>query len=227
MRHENSESDYLHPWEMEDGKVPEATLSALRGHPRDYKRYMQWYCWDDIECIKAVHTASATRAIIAAAQGGHLRRLDPGDRRSRYQFQIRALLPCWVRIEDWSASREKEARWSGPGFEWTAAAVYLRRFLAHASYQRDWLGTRLTSSTAVGRSLKLEDLQAVHSHFQEVQVSGDWHSDKQYQGVVVRYLPWLIEDETLAQEVLAVWNSIVERGEADTVKCPYMACNGL
>lgn len=49
-------------------------------------------------------------------------------------------------------------------------------------------------------------------------------SRRSHRPVFECYLPWLVRDVQLAQQVLEAWNAIVERGEADKVRCPCKEC---
>lgn len=44
---------------------------------------------------------------------------------------------------------------------------------------------------------------------------------------VERYLPWLARDGQLAREVAEAWNLVVDREEADVVKCPCERCSSV
>lgn len=156
----------------------------------------------------------ASRIIIAAAKGGQLRRLEAGSA-VQYPFAIRALLPRWVGIEGWGGSSSSlEA--------WRAAAISLRMLLAHCSL---WLGT--TSNSDEPRSDRLLNQQDVHALQRHLEHQGTPNfvvAYREQRQPIERYLPWLTEDEKLAQQVADAWNEVVRRGEASKVQCPCVSC---
>lgn len=107
----------------------EATVEAIEAEPLAYSAYMGWARNDERRATEAVHFRIAERTVIAAAQGGNLRSLDPSTaycQDHQYWAKIKALMPYWLDIEDWGAADSTEGYWEG-------AAVDLRRFFAHAA----------------------------------------------------------------------------------------------
>lgn len=49
--------------------------------------------------------------------------------------------------------------------------------------------------------------------------------DDSHEPVFKYYLPWLVQDVELAQQVLSAWSAIVECGEADEVPCLCTLCS--
>ena len=139
-------------------------------------------------------------------------------------LRARALLPYWVQVKTW------HPQLSEPSF-WTLAAARLRSFLVLASLRRDWLQSNSSphSSSGSTRLLTYQDLQAVHSYRENGgKLPRERYSPQlAHQFVFECYLPWLLQDADLAQQVLDVWAAIVERGEADKVECPCVGCQGL
>lgn len=72
-----------------------------------------------------LHLAIANRTIIAAARTGHLKSLRVSMESAQRAFAIRALLPYWIKIEEWIVHPAD--------LGWLGAAYSLRRLLAHAS----------------------------------------------------------------------------------------------
>lgn len=160
------------------------------------------------------NVAIACHMVIAATRGGQLKRLDP-TWIVKSPFAVRALMPYWLQVEEWAYTMGS----------WADAASLLRPFLVHASQRRDWL--RASGSTVnPDRHLTHEDLHAVQAYFENGGGLARWPglSLTSHRPVFEHYLPWLVQDADLAQQVLDVWNAIVERGEADKVRCPCEPC---
>lgn len=168
--------------------------------------------------INSLHYSLASRTIIAAARGGHLKSLHfSNEGQVQPPFGMRALLPFWVPIESW-----RTHTLSGGSGKWVAAASTLRPLLAHSSL---WLGT--DTSPRQDRLLKREDVQALQSHFKKSGIPELTHSYRSPKepAPVESYLPWLAEDEELAQQVADAWNKLVESGKADEIKCCCDKCS--
>lgn len=152
--------------------------------------------------------------VIAAARTGHLRQAKCYTN-GLQAFLIRELLPCWVNLEFQETDRFSL---------WAGAAGSLRPVLSHASR---WLGAPLApSNLTLERRLTGEQVQELHSFFKKQGIpkleNCAWHKgawSRAFEG----YLPWL-EEAGMAQQVADAWNSVVDRGEADKVKCPCVLC---
>lgn len=183
------------------------------------------------ESIQALHHSVACRTIIAAARGGHLRHVIIGGHLEQ-PFAIRALLPHWIGVERWDL-------WGLVFSSWLDAASLLRRLLSHASL---WLETS-TAGPRYDRRLSRQEIQSLGLHFkleglpdlvrgttserEEKRANTCSHQYRSQEAVIEsvgRYLPWLTEDAGLAQEVSVAWNAVVERGEADRLRCLCNRC---
>lgn len=194
-----------------------------------------------------MHVFAVHRTIAAAARGGKLKRLVLPQGSIQKPFAVRALLPYWIGVEeryirDYSRF---DNMWMSLYERWSTAASTLRPALAHASR---WL----PRSTPDG-FLTRKDVQALHAYF-AIQGSLDFTGEEQRIAahdkiihydpiqhpslakmdedtrIVQRsffdlYLPWLAEDGELAQQVAGTWNAVVQRGQADVVKCRCRLCN--
>lgn len=158
------------------------------------------------------------RTIFAAARAGNLVYLGCTGR-VRVPFATPSLIPAWVNLQNGMRdSNVYESSWYG-------AAKHLRPVLAHASR---WLGVQ---SSAAGprptRLLHQEDIQSLRSYFKK-RDSGimpyQLLEDRLKGFAIWRYFPLLEGDSRLAQQVANAWNLIVERGEADIVKCICRKC---
>lgn len=201
------------PYEEQDGE--EARLALVEEHPRARSEYES----TTLNEQDLIHNAFVCRTIVAAARGGQLKRLDPASGCSEYPFKIRSLLPCWVRIEEWGPPLRKD------GLKWAKAANSLRPFLAHASLRKDWLAAPSNSSADLDRRLTHQELQLLPAYFQSAELEDLTQQQLEYyEPLITHYLPWLVEDAELAQQVLDVWNNMVEQGEADKVECKCPSC---
>lgn len=144
---------------------------------------------------------------------------------------MRQLMPYWVSIEKWGSTIYCDG--------YVAAACSLREILAHASL---WLDAPSDMIARQDRTLTPQEIQSLDGHFQAVGVPWmhwsevEWEStsnDSDGEGVsgagCVRphtdlYLPWLAEDAELAQSVSDAWNTIVNCGKVDVVKCRCDKC---
>lgn len=163
------------------------------------------------EALAALNFAIATRTIVAAARGGRLRELDADffthDSNLDGPFAVRALLPCWVGIQDWTGGWCE--CWTKDSYKqnWMVAARALRPALARASLR---LGRASSSGPRAQRQLRRQDVQALlTAHLEGVNA---------YNGIAL-YLEWLHEDSELAERVADAWNAVVERGAADVHMC--------
>lgn len=201
-----------------------ASLAAIAGHPEAPSSYLNWLQdpenpddADECNAREAVHIATGCRTIIAAAKGGHLKRLDPGAHRHEYPFKIPALVPHWLQIEDWGAVKPFNQKKDWVTSKWLGAAMALRPFLAHASLRKDWLAPKSGLDAAESRLLTRQDLRALMNYFDNAESPTPEHLVKASRPVITLYLPWIIWDRKLAQRVLDAWAGIVKRGEADKV----------
>lgn len=215
LRYEESQPESTYPYESPGADLdgdPGRTLADIEAHfqsPLDYETLYG----DDEEARDAAHVAIGCRTVIAALRGGQLRRHQFHSEAAygpQYLYRVRALLPYWLQIEDWGASQ-------GP---WPNAAKQLRPFLAHSWRHRDWLGTCSSSVSHANRRLTASNFQLMHVHFADPRAGASLWS------AVKCYLPWLAEDTVLAQPVVDAWHVIVDRGEADKVKCCCERCGG-
>lgn len=175
-----------------------------------------------LEEAQDLHTAVVFRIIIAAAKGGRLKRLRLPEQVFQKPFAIRTLLPFWVGVEKWRFMM----RYPKPMKQWHEAASTLRCALAHASL---WLPEAVPGSRN-NRRLTRDDVRGLRAYFVKNPVS-DFALNMfkepglaELHAVVELSLPWLKEDANLAQQVADAWNTVVERGEADVVKCACTQC---
>lgn len=164
------------------------------------------------EAREALHSSVALRTFITAAKTGRLRRLscELGTRPLAPIFAVRSLLQHWVGVEEW------DIRKSG----WNGAAASLRAALAHASLAKDD-GDEI-SGRREDRLLSAHHVAALQSALElDVPRFIPQHGAEQ---PIRLYLPWLANDELLAQQVANAWNAVVLRDEADRVKCPCLRC---
>lgn len=172
---------------------------------------------DDID---AMHYRVISRAIIAAARGGRLKRLNMQAMGSTHMdvqppFAIRTLLPFWIVIEEWSPRVVPRRR------GWVLAASTLRPLLTHASL---WYAA---PSLRGDRLLMRQDVQGLQAELERTGVPhlAQLHVNKLTKpDTVKRYLPWLAESEELSQQVADAWNAVVKRGEADKLSCCCGKC---
>lgn len=204
----------LLPYDDDNAEKVEASFNVIEAHPQAPSDYMARYDDEDI-CKEAVHFTIACRAITMAARGGQLKRLYHPQRVADYHFRLRALLPHWVLIEDWGRIHSSFV----VSTSWSHAALLLRSFLSHASRRQDWLDPLSTSRLHIDRRLNLSDFGLLQAYFAPMGET-DFHLrlNRLYEPVVKLYLPWLAQDGELAQQVLDVWHSVVDRGEADKVR---------
>lgn len=193
-------------WEIKESLLIDTTKPALTlgdNLTRDLSLREQW------------HLANGYRTIIAAAREGQLRRLALC-KRTWMVLMVRAWLPYWVRIDDWGVV-------AGELSSWTRAALALRPVLSHVSRWQERTADNLWSQRHVTSQL----LRSLHSRC--ISHTEDSHDASGTQitatEVIERFLPWLAEDAELAQQVAQVWNDIVDRGEADKVRCMCDMCS--
>lgn len=172
------------------------------------------------------------RTIIAAAQG-KVKRLHLGSAHPITPlFAVPELMPHWLNVDCWGCTQ---------GYDYRAAASTFREIIAHASL---WLGTSLDTVERQDRKLTRQDVQSLYSQFR---VKAPWDmphatwmsvadlfSDshppemRYYERPHIDlYLPLLERDPELAQRVADKWNEIVQRGEADIVKCRCDNCQAV
>lgn len=167
----------------------------------------------DSEAQCRFHDSVTTRTVISAARTGHLRQLKVDHIES--PFAVRALLPCWVQIE--------LNHQGGLRHCWSGAACSLRPILAHASL---WLTPASASDARQSRQLTGADVQSLRSHFDQHDAPFlrpmPWE-DKD-NNPIGQYLSWLKEDADLAQQVADAWNAVLERGDADVIRCNCQRC---
>lgn len=195
----------------------------------------------------AAHYSVMYRIIAAAARGGKLRRLFIPEPAIQRPFAVRALVPFWVNVEVWHVMGVNARPISTPAKAWSDAASALRPALHHAS---TWLPESATGARS-DRRLTLEDVQSLYALFTPPAYAStpDFTGEQQvYQthvallsaaptpvhgqplfghSLVNLYLPWLVEDASLAQQVADAWNAVVAQKEADKVKCRCERCNVL
>lgn len=182
-----------------------------------------------IEAAQELMDSIARRTLVTAARGSGLRRLalDRIHEKMLWKcFAIPSLLPCWVGINEWATySRSKPVPWLG-------AAIALRPALAHTTQALDAAQSGLRGADGV-RLLEVAEVQAMHSHLERMPVvcKPDWNDKGPVWGPELEpatpfahYLAWLRDDAELARQVAEVWNAIVERGEADMVRCYCSKC---
>lgn len=184
---------------------------------------------------ETLHCDIANRTIVAAARGGNLRQLllSSAIAVSQKSFAVRALLPYWVAIDDFGSWETHMCRAEGWQKQWYHAARTLRTVLAHCSLwlEESHIGARNS------RLLTREDVQALRGYFSRftAETLPKAFTFTILQGsarkIITRpfaifglYLPWLEEDAELAQQVADAWNAVVDRGEADVVKCKCEQC---
>lgn len=195
----------------DENEEEEATIAAIEAHPWSLSAYDESLQAGNDQAREAFHIATACRTIVSAARGGQLKRLAPDEYSHQYPFRIRALLPYWVRIEDWGAATTSRAE------GWIRAAVSLRSFLAHASLHKDWSSPTSGTKANVDRLLTREDLRRLLVYFANAERSRHWHKGGSYESVVEKYLPWMTEDVELGHQVLDTWKIVAESGQADMV----------
>lgn len=167
---------------------------------------------EDWEARGTLNYQIAVRTVIAAATS-HLRSLDidvaeySRVHTMQSPFAVRALLPFWINIQHWG-------EWDTLLDDWPAEAKALRHALAHASR---WLNA--SSEALAPRSTR----QLAGSDVQDLLLA-DSQDDYSPYGCISYYLPWLHKDKELAQQIASAWNAVVERGEADVVKCKCSRC---
>lgn len=175
-----------------------------------------------------LHVSIATRTIIAAARGGRLKRIYAGfrgfdDTDVEEPFAIPSLLPFWVAMEEWY-----DVVGSMEGCQ--VAALTLRRLLAHASL---WLDIADGSfNPRQNRQLTRQEIQSLSSRYSHIDVYmiiplGDIEptlDPDEEPHPLERYMDWLAQDAKVAQAVADVWNSIVERGQAEDQDCLCVRC---
>lgn len=202
------------------GEVTEDSLTAAEGL---LQRRIAQMSSDDVEQGRNEdlhHDAIACRMIIAAAQGGRLKRLT-FTHGLELPFAVRALVPYWVHIEDWG-------RHLYPRESWIRTARLLRPFLAHLSHRQNWIEPPSISDARNDRRLTHHHLQSLPACFADVYYSGEVrHAGNFFHDTVDVYLRWLAEDEEVRAGVLEAWNSIVDRGEEDKVKCSCLSCGAI
>lgn len=180
------------------------------------------------------------RTIIAAARGGRLRQLflSPEVAMMHELFAVRSLLPLWIAIEDWGPWSEHMHKLSRPPMpavqakQYYQAARTLRVVLAHASL---WLPSASTGAR-YSRRLTRDEVQSLRGYFVKLasgslplaftlvtvdELKGEVRSPL---AVFDLYLPWLQRDAQLAQKVADAWTAVVDRKEADVVKCECEQC---
>lgn len=206
------------PYESKVHGEPGTTLADIEAYSSSPSYYKTWN--DDDEHVKdAVHVATGCRTLVAALQGGQLRRYQAipsiNSDAPQYPFRVRAFLPHWVHIEDWGSTDLGENLYRP-----IPPATTLRQFLAYASPHKFWLGPSPSSvSDANGR--------LVPADFQLMQADLATPRAREYfRGTFAHYVPWLAEDTQLAQQVLDAWYSIVDLSEPDEFKCQCKECGG-
>lgn len=100
------------------------------------------------------HNSIVCRTIIAAARGGHLKRLALHDYIQK-PFAVRALLPFWLQLDQAYSFPDPEYP-----EEWPAAAQALRLLFAHTSYS-------LQRESRSDRFLTPQDVQSMLARFKE------------------------------------------------------------
>lgn len=191
------------------------------------------------------HYSLMYRTIASAARGGKLRRLMLPEFSIQKPFAVRALVPCWVNIEEWDLADVRDRPFSTPSKCWRDAASALRPALAHASF---WLLE--TEASRKSRLMTYNDVQSLLALFTTEEGTPDFTGERQIytahfawvrlspdspahnvpafgRSLVDLYLPWVVKDASLAQQVADAWNAVVERKEADKVKCRCAKCNAL
>lgn len=176
--------------------------------------------------INALHESIACRTIVAAARAGRLKGLEVVDTALHQPFAVRGLLPFWVGVAFDDPVRYPSPH-HYPDHKWLSARASLRPTLAHASL---WL----PSAGSLSRSLRLltaDDVKGLAAHFThdgtprvvQPEFVAPYEKATQPRSIKI-YLDWLAEDAQLSQQVADAWNKIVERGEADLVKCRCNKC---
>lgn len=111
---------------------------------------------------------------------------------------------------------------------WLEAAAQFRRALTHAS---NWLHAAAAPGTSRGRRLTQHDMQSLYAYFARAGQKFDTVTPtlvgmrSTASHPVKRYFAWMKEDALLAKQVADAWGDIVQRGEADTVKCKCRECS--
>lgn len=167
-----------------------------------------------------LHSRTIFRTVIAAARGGQLRSLLLPKESIQHPFAVRALLPCWVEVEDWAVNEPSTL----PIKRWYEAANTLRPALYHAA---KWMH-EATAGVSDGLRLTREQVQSLHAYFTAMKAVPRFTSDLDSldgsSPLFELYLPWLAEDDELAQRVADAWNGVVRRGEAANVGCFCERC---
>lgn len=84
------------------GNKIETSIEDVEAQPLALSHYLSRLNSSEKLAKEALHVAIAGRTAVAAAKAGHLKRLELKGFRCHYYLAIPALLPCWVRIEDWA-----------------------------------------------------------------------------------------------------------------------------
>lgn len=180
------------------------------------------------EAINDLHCSIVSRTVVAAARGGHLRRLvgTATIHVDQAAFAVRTLLPFWEQIKDWERKYKGRSHgYSYPRTRWAAEAATLRPTLAHASI---WLLDAKTGAKRDIRLLTQGDVTSLAAYFRRIGIPQGLapkytQNDEEPPSVPV-HLTWLEEDSDLAQQVAEVWNAVAQRREADFVKCRCKEC---
>lgn len=162
------------------------------------------------------HISMASRTIVAAARGGQLKRLFVSAF-AQPAFAARSMLPYWVRVEEWASTDYVHSGW-------LAAARQLRPFLSHLSR---WSHIASVSNPRASRLLSPEDLHSLPEPAEIASSLADsvLATDRYYyDDLRTYYLSWMIQDGNVAQHVVDAWNTLVEKGEADRVRCECPRC---
>lgn len=169
--------------------------------------------------VRSINTSIAYRTVIAAANGGELRKLRYNEDMQGVQplfFAVRSLLPRWVSLEDAGHGGSRDA----VSISWHQAAMSLRPRLAHASL---WLGRASSDGARNVRTLTSQEVQALRAYFSEAEVP---ESARAGQGTHIEtYLSWLEEDAALAEKVAQACYSLVGSAEAYIRKCSCELCS--
>lgn len=218
----------LSPEDMEMYSSPRRDDAVLKDHPppsaaeerrkTSFRLPASPVAKDD-EALKTLHDSILCRTIVAAAKGGKLKSLNIADRFYWTPFMIGGLLQYWVGVEHWYLDTlpQDDGR---PMHPFHKAASELRTALAHASI---WITPRndrlLTSEDLRGwfAKYKAKEVAARVERFPELEL---------YNAAIEFYIYWLQEHAALAQQVSDALNAVVERGEADRVKCTCDECKG-
>lgn len=148
----------------------------------------------DLEANTEINYSVASRTIVAAARGGHLRHLDVNCSTCPIQrpFAVRGLLPFWVGIEKWGDDFYANTRRSMMG--WASAAQALSASLQAISC---WLNDK--------NDLRLsgEQVRSMRSHLKAREDEGSHSTDGVFDSARTDspanfYLCWLEEDAELS-----------------------------